>query len=68
VKTTPAGVGFIDTTDDFDMDYDDDDEMEIPSNEELERAEKIDPDSLLTEDDRLKPLNIRKCISPSLSR
>lgn len=61
VKTTPAGVGFVVTSDDLSMDYeDDDDEMEIPSNEELERAERIDPDSLLTEEDRKKPLNIRK--------
>jgi len=64
MKSTPAGVGFIDTNDDFDGGFDDgsgysDDEMEIPSQEELERAEKIDPDSLLTEEDRLKPLNIR---------
>ena len=64
MKSTPAGVGFIDTNDDFDGGFDDgsgysDDEMEIPSQEELERAEKIDPYSLLTEEDRLKPLNIR---------
>lgn len=58
VKATLAGVGF-DTGDDLDMDYDEDD-IEIPSNEELERAERIDPDSLLTEEDRKKPLNIRK--------
>ena len=66
VKATPAGVGFIDTNDDFDggfddgSGYDDDDDIEIPSNEELERAEKIDPDTLLTEEDRQKPLVIRK--------
>ena len=65
VRATPAGVGFIDTNDDFDGGFDDgsgysDDEMEIPSQEELERAEKIDPESLLTEEDRQKPLNIRK--------
>jgi hypothetical protein len=41
------------------MDYDEDEDMEIPSNEELERAERIDPNSLLTEEDRMKPLNIR---------
>lgn len=60
VKATPAGVGFVDMGDDFGMDYGEDEDMEIPSNEELERAEKIDPDSLLTEEDRQKPLNIRK--------
>lgn len=65
MKATPAGVGFIDSLDDFDGGYDDgsgyeSDDMEIPSNEELLRAEKIDPDTLLTEEDRKKPLVIRK--------
>lgn len=60
VKSTPAGVGFVELGDEFGMDYDEDEDMEIPSNEELERAERIDPDSLLTEEDRMKPLNIRK--------
>lgn len=60
VKTTPAGVGFVELGDEFGNDYDEDEDMEIPSNEELERAERIDPDSLLTEEDRMKPLNIRK--------
>ena len=41
--------------------------MEIPSNEELERAERIDPDSLLTEEDRMKPLNIRKSKSTAFT-
>lgn len=61
VKATPAGVGFVDLDDDFGIDYDedDDDDMGIPSNAELARAERIDPDSLLTEEDRMKPLNIR---------
>lgn len=67
IRATPAGVGFIDSNDDFDGGFDDgsgysDDDMEIPSQEELERAEKIDPDSLLTEADRQKPLNIRESI------
>lgn len=68
MRTTPAGVGFIDSNDDFDggfddgSGYDDDDDIEIPSNEELERAEKIDPDTLLTEEDRKKPLIIRRSI------
>lgn len=64
VKATPAGVGFVELGDEFGMDYDEDEDMEIPSNEELERAERIDPDSLLTEEDRMKPLNIRKLQSP----
>lgn len=68
VKTTPAGVGFVDTADDFGMDYEDEEEMEIPSNEELERAERIDPDSLLTEEDRKKPLNIPEACKPNTKR
>jgi hypothetical protein len=63
VKATPAGVGFVELGDEFGMDYDEDEDMEIPSNEELERAERIDPDSLLTEEDRMKPLNIRTSFS-----
>ena len=69
VRATPAGVGFVDSNDDFDggfddgSGYDDDDDIEIPSNEELERAERIDPDTLLTEEDRKKPLIIRKYFS-----
>ena len=59
VKATPAGVGFVELGDEFGMDYDEDEDMEIPSNEELARAERIDPDSLLTEEDRMKSLNIR---------
>jgi hypothetical protein len=59
VKATPAGVGFVELGDDFGMDYDEDEDFEIPSNAELARAERIDPDSLLTEEDRMKPLNIR---------
>lgn len=64
VKATPAGVGFVDSNDDFDKgdayDDDDDEDMEIPSNEELERAAKIDPDTLLTEEDRQRPIIIRE--------
>lgn len=65
VHSTPAGVGFVDSNDDFDGGFDDgsgyDDEGDdyFPSNEELEKAEKIDPDTLLTEADRQKPI-IRK--------
>jgi hypothetical protein len=61
-KATPAGVGFVELGDEFGNDYDEDEDMEIPSNEELARAERIDPDSLLTEEDRLKPLNIRESL------
>jgi hypothetical protein len=65
VRATPAGVGFIDSNDDFDGGFDDgsgyeSEEIELPSQEELETAERIDPDSLLTEEDRMKPLDIRK--------
>ncbi|KAK1247736.1 hypothetical protein MKX07_000624 [Trichoderma sp. CBMAI-0711] len=41
----PAGVGFIDFSDDLDADYDDD--------------ELIDEDTLMTEDDLKRPINIR---------
>lgn len=54
VQAAPAGVGFDDGT------TLDDDDMEIPDDEELEQAEKIDPDSLLTEEDRKKPIIVRK--------
>ena len=72
LRATPAGVGFVDSDDDFDGAFDDgsgyesEEEMEIPSNEELEKAEKIDPDTLLTEEDRQKPLNIRESRLPLL--
>lgn len=74
VRATPAGVGFVDSNDDFDGGLDDgsgyhseeDVDMEIPSQEELERAERVDPEGLLTEEDRLKPLNIRECLSLTL--
>lgn len=55
VKPTPAGVGFIENEDDWDSAED-----EFPDDDELERAGRIDPDTLLTEADRQKPLNIRK--------
>jgi len=53
----PAGVGFVDFSDDFGDDYDDD---YIPSKEELMADGQIDPDTLLTEEDRKKPVVIRK--------
>ncbi|KAK5171511.1 electron carrier [Saxophila tyrrhenica] len=75
VRATPAGVGFIDSNDDFDGGFDDgsgyhseEDEMELPSQEELERAERVDPDSLLTEEDRMKPLNIPEACKPNTKR
>lgn len=74
VRATPAGVGFVDSNDDFDggfddgSGYDDDDDMEIPDDAELDRAERIDPDTLLTEEDRLRPIVVRKSrISTSLT-
>ena len=65
IRSTPAGVGFIDSNDDFDGGFDDgsgyeSEEIEIPSNEELDAAERIDPNTLLTEEDRQKPINIRE--------
>jgi hypothetical protein len=63
LRSTPAGVGFINNEDDLDGGYEDEDEeMEFPSDEQLENAGRIDPDSLLSEADRQKPLVIRKSI------
>lgn len=67
-QAAPAGVGFVDFNDDFDGGFDDgsgydDEEMEIPSNEELLNSERIDPDTLLTEEDRQRPIIIRKVLS-----
>lgn len=64
-RATPAGVGFVDSNDDFDGGFDDgsgyqSEEDDLPTQEELERAERIDPDTLLTAEDRMKPLNIRE--------
>lgn len=68
-KAAPSGVGFVDFSDDLDMDYDDEDEdMEIPSNEELGQAGRIDPDSLLTKEDRQRPIVVRKCCLTSRFR
>lgn len=61
IKPAPAGVGFVDFSDDLDMDYDDeDDDFGIPSKEELLRGGTIDPNTLLSEEDRKKPINIRE--------
>jgi hypothetical protein len=56
IKASPAGVGFVDTSDDF---MGGDEEDEFPDDEALANADAIDPDTLLTEEDRQKPLNIR---------
>ena len=56
----PAGVVMVDPNDDFD-DFDDD---YIPSKEELLADEQIDPETLLTEEDRQKPIIIRECSFP----
>merc|ERR1711977_672504 len=53
VQAAPAGVGFDDGTAN-----DDDDDMEIPDDEELQQAGQIDPDTMLTEEDRQKPIII----------
>ncbi|TKA37591.1 hypothetical protein B0A54_11549 [Friedmanniomyces endolithicus] len=69
VRVSPAGVGFVDSNDDFDggfddgSGYDDDEEMEIPDDAELDRAERINPDSLLSEEDRQRPIIVRKSTS-----
>ena len=74
VSSTPAGVVLVDPNDDLNGGFDDgagfedDEEMEIPSNEELEKAAPIDPDTLLTEEDRLRPIIVRKSRSRMLGR
>ncbi|KAM3420412.1 Fe-S cluster assembly protein DRE2 [Cercospora zeina] len=60
VKSTPAGVGFIENEADWDSAED-----EFPDDDELERAGRIDPDTLLTEEDRQKPLNIPEACKPN---
>ncbi|WPH01899.1 Fe-S cluster assembly protein dre2 [Acrodontium crateriforme] len=69
MKSTPAGVGFIDSTDDLGDDYDDDDmDVEFPSNEELQKAERIDPSTLLTDADRERPIVIPEACKPNGKR
>jgi len=60
--TAPAGVGFVDFSDDLNtVEYDEDEEDDyIPTREELLQGDSIDPDTLLTEEDRQKPIIIRK--------
>merc|ERR1711977_48658 len=63
VQAAPAGVGFDDGT----MN-DDDDDMEIPDDEELQQAGQIDPDTMLTEEDRQKPIIIPEACKPTTKR
>lgn len=53
----PAGVGFVDFSDDLDQPGLDDSEDEL-----------IDEDSLLTEEDLKRPVKIRKCLSSTQSQ
>ncbi|KAF2206221.1 hypothetical protein CERZMDRAFT_53663 [Cercospora zeae-maydis SCOH1-5] len=59
-ESTPAGVGFIENEADWDSAED-----EFPDDDELERAGKIDPETLLTEEDRQKPLTIPEACKPN---
>ncbi|KAK1812080.1 electron carrier [Friedmanniomyces endolithicus] len=74
VQVTPAGVGFVDSNDDFDggfddgSGYDDDEHMEIPDDAELDRAERINPDSLLSEEDRQRPIIVPDACKPNTKR
>ncbi|RMY63915.1 hypothetical protein D0863_10185 [Hortaea werneckii] len=63
VQAAPAGVGFDDGTTN-----DDDDDMEIPDDEELQQAGQIDPDTMLTEEDRQKPIIIPEACKPTTKR
>lgn len=66
--SAPAGVGF-DMGDDLDVEfYDEDDEMELPSKEELLSGGTIDPNSLLSEEDRKRPINIPEACKPNGKR
>jgi len=63
VQAAPAGVGFDDGTTN-----DDNDDMEIPDDEELQQAGQIDPDTMLTEEDRQKPIIIPEACKPTTKR
>ncbi|KAF2223613.1 cytokine-induced anti-apoptosis inhibitor 1, Fe-S biogenesis-domain-containing protein [Elsinoe ampelina] len=63
-RAAPAGVGF-DMGDGLEDEWD---EMEIPSKEELLEGDMIDPDSLLTEEDRMKPVIIPEACKPNGKR
>lgn len=68
VPSAPAGVGF-DMGDDLDVEfYDEDDELELPSKEELLNGETIDPNTLLSEEDRKRPINIPEACKPNGKR
>ena len=74
VRMSSAGVGFVDSHDDFDGGFDDgtgydddgDVEMEIPDDATLAAAGQIDPNTLLSEEDRRKPIIVRESrLAPS---
>ncbi|KAG2165034.1 hypothetical protein VTO58DRAFT_108039 [Aureobasidium pullulans] len=66
--SAPAGVGF-DMGDDLDVEfYDEDEEMELPSKEELLAGSSIDPNTLLSEEDRKRPINIPEACKPNGKR
>ncbi|KAF2863964.1 DUF689-domain-containing protein [Piedraia hortae CBS 480.64] len=54
----PNGVGFDDG----------EDELEIPDEEELLKAEAIDPNTLLTEEDRKRPIIVPEACKPNSKR
>jgi hypothetical protein len=66
--SAPAGVGF-DMGDDLDVEfYDEDEEMEIPSMQDLLNGSTIDPNTLLSEEDRKRPINIPEACKPNGKR
>ncbi|KAK6002866.1 hypothetical protein QM012_001616 [Aureobasidium pullulans] len=66
--SAPAGVGF-DMGDDLDVEfYDEDEEMELPSKEELLSGSTIDPNTLLSEEDRKRPIVIPEACKPNGKR
>ncbi|CZT17417.1 related to Fe-S cluster assembly protein dre2 [Ramularia collo-cygni] len=65
-NAAPMGVGFVENVDDV-VNVDEDD-FDFPTDEQLQHAERIDPDTLLTEEDRLKPLNIPEACKPNTKR
>lgn len=62
----PAGVGFVDGTQNEGLgdDDDDDDDIVFPTKAELMQGDMIDPDTLLTDADRQKPIIIREWQAP----
>lgn len=61
-STAPAGVGFVDFVDDLDVQGDDD---YFPTDEELRDGDMIDPDTLLTDEDRQRPIILREWPVPT---